>query len=84
MLRAVLSDSSRKWTLGEILEATEWSDQVHVAGAGQALNEAGLVEISESSSRRVGLGPEGQKAASDGLLESRIWDWVQQLSLIHI
>ena len=77
MLRAMLSNASRNWTLTEILEATEWTDQVHVAGAGQALSEAGLVEISETSSRRVVLGTEGQKAASEGLLESRIWDWLQ-------
>ena len=50
MLRALLSDTSRTWTLSEILEATKWTDQVHVAGAGQALNEAGLVEITESLS----------------------------------
>ena len=78
MLRALLSDASRNWTLSEILEVTEWSDQVHVAGAGQALHEAGLIEISESSSRSVGLGREGQKAASNGLLESRIWNWLLQ------
>ena len=66
MLRALLSDASRNWTLSEILEVTEWSDQVHVAGAGQALQEAGLIEISESSSRSVGLGREGKKAASNG------------------
>ena len=77
MLRAMLSNASRNWTLTEILEATEWTDQVHVAGAGQALSEAGLVEISETSSRRVVLGTEGQKAASEGLLESRIWNWLQ-------
>jgi len=78
MLRALLSDASRNWTLSEILEVTEWSDQVHVAGAGQALHEAGLIEISESSSRSVGLGREGQKAASNGLLEARIWNWLLQ------
>ena len=78
MLRALLSDASRNWTLSEILEVTEWSDQVHVAGAGQVLHEAGLIEISESSSRSVGLGREGQKAASNGLLEAQIWNWLLQ------
>ena len=47
MLRALLSDASHNWTLSEILEETDWNDQVHVAGAGQALHEAGLIEISE-------------------------------------
>ena len=78
MLVALLSDTSRNWTLSEILEATNWTDQVHVAGAGQALQEAGLIEISESSSRSVGLGQEGKKAASNGLLEARIWNWLLQ------
>ena len=78
MLRALLSDTSRTWTLSEILEATKWTDQVHVAGAGQALNEAGLVEITESSSRTVALGPEGVNAATNGLLEVRIWNWLLQ------
>ena len=76
MLRALLSDISRNWTLSEILEATKWTDQVHVAGAGQALNEAGLVEITESSSRTVVLGPEGLNAVTNGLLEARIWNWL--------
>ena len=78
MLRALLSDTLRNWTLSEILEATKWTDQVHVAGAGQALNEAGLVEITESSSRTVALGLEGVNAAKNGLLEERIWNWLLQ------
>ena len=57
---------------------TKWTDQVHVAGAGQALNEEGLVEITESSSRTVALGPEGVNAATNGLLEERIWNWLLQ------
>ena len=56
----------------------EWTDQVHVAGAGQALNEAGLVKSVESSSRTVALGPEGINAATNGLLEERIWNWLLQ------
>ena len=40
------------------------------------LNEAGLVEITESSSRTVVLGPEGLNAVTNGLLEARIWNWL--------
>jgi phenylalanyl-tRNA synthetase alpha chain len=77
MLRAMLSDASRTWNLPDLLEATGWSDQVHIAGAGTGLAEAGLLEISESIASTVSLGPEGEKAAKAGLLESRIWDWMQ-------
>ena len=77
MLRAMLSDSSRAWNLAGLLEATGWSDQVHIAGAGTGLAEAGLLEISESITSTVSLGPEGEEAAKAGLLESRIWDWMQ-------
>lgn len=77
MLRAMLSDASRTWNLADLLEATGWLDQVHIAGAGTGLAEAGLLEISESIASTVSLGPEGEKAAKAGLLESRIWDWMQ-------
>ena len=61
MLRAMLSDPSREWTLGQLLSETGWEDQVHVAGAGKKLEEEGLLELSESSSRMVSLGDEGQR-----------------------
>ena len=77
MLRMMLSDPKRAWSLDGLLEATGWTDQVHVAGAGTVLVEAGLVELAEVDSRIVSLGSEGEKAAADGLLESRIWDWMQ-------
>ena len=34
MLRAMRADPERTWDLDAILEATDWSDQAHVAGAG--------------------------------------------------
>ena len=55
MLRAMLSDSAREWTLGQLLSETGWEDQVHVAGAGKKLEEEGLLELNESSSRMVSL-----------------------------
>ena len=54
MLGALLSDTSRNWTLSEILEATKWTDQVHVAGAAGA-KRGGLVEITESSFAQLHL-----------------------------
>ena len=79
MLRAMLSDSAREWTLGQLLSETGWEDQVHVAGAGKKLEEEGLLELSESSSRMVSLGDEGQRASENGLLESRLWGWMSEL-----
>ena len=71
MLRAMLSDPARDWTLDRLLSETGWKDQVHIAGAGKKLEEEGLLELSESSSRMVSLGDEGHRAS-------------ENLSLIHI
>ena len=76
MLRAMLSDSSKDWTLGELLSETGWDDQVHVAGSGAALAEAGLVSVNEFRGSAVSLGEEGERASKEGLLEARIWDWL--------
>ena len=76
MLRAMLSDSSKDWTLGELLSETGWDDQVHVAGSGAALEEAGLVSVNEFRGSAVSLGEEGERASKEGLLEARIWDWL--------
>jgi len=76
MLRAMLGDPQAIWSLDQLLEACEWVDQAHVAGAGLALNEAGMVEIEEVTSRMITLGEEGRKALNDGLLESRLFAWI--------
>jgi len=77
MLKGMLSEPNRKWSLEKLLSVTDWDDQVHVAGAGKGLQEAGMVEIEETTSRIVTLGLKGKKAADDGLLESRLWDWIR-------
>ena len=76
MLRAMLSDSSKDWTLEELLKETGWDDQVHIAGSGTALEEAGLVLVTEHRGAVVSLGEEGERASKQGLLEARIWDWL--------
>ena len=43
MLRAMLSDPSREWTLGQLLSETGWEDQVHVAGAGRNSKRRGCL-----------------------------------------
>ena len=77
MLRVMHGDAERTWSLNDLLAATGWSDQVHVAGAGKELAEDGLVEILESQSSMVYLGKEGASAVENGLLEARIWKWFE-------
>ena len=76
MLRAMLSEPSKDWSLKELLSETGWGDQVHVAGSGAVLEEAGLVSVTEDRGAVVSLGQEGEIASKDGLLEARIWDWL--------
>ena len=76
MLKAMRADPERTWDLDAILEATDWSDQAHVAGAGGGLDEAGMVVVSEQRTTLWSLGPEGTAAAESGLLEARVWDWL--------
>jgi phenylalanyl-tRNA synthetase alpha chain len=64
------------WTLEELLEITQWNDQVHVAGAGKSLDENEFVETIEKYMKFITLGSEGQKAIENNLLEKRIWDWI--------
>ena len=76
MLRAMLSEPSKDWSLEELLSETGWDDQVHVAGSGAVLEEAGMVSVTEDRGAAVSLGQEGEIASKDGLLEARIWDWL--------
>ncbi len=78
MLRAMLSEPNRPWSLGQLLSATGWDDQVHVAGAGAGLEEFGLAEVSEERVSSVSLGEEGKFAATEGLLEDRLWGWLRE------
>ena len=76
MLRAMITEPQKVWNLEEILTITGWEDQVFVAGAGKSLEEEGLVNIEEEQRNFVSLGQEGLKANQEGLLESRLWEWV--------
>lgn len=76
MLKA-LQTRDGNWSLEDVLESCNWSDQAIATGAGHGLSDKGLVKIQESSSIEIRLGPEGEKAAVEGLLEKKIWDWVQ-------
>ena len=76
MLRFMRSKQENIWTLEELLEITQWNDQVHVAGAGKSLDENGFVETVEKKLKFITLGVEGHKATENSLLEKRIWDWI--------
>ncbi|MBT7321742.1 MAG: hypothetical protein HN852_03655, partial [Euryarchaeota archaeon] len=80
MLRAMLTKANHIWTLDELLEVTEWTDQVHVAGSGKILMEENLVQIIETKEKIVTLGDEGNNAVNNGLLEFKLWNWVIQQS----
>ena len=77
MLKALRSRPADTWTLDEVLSACQWDDQAYVAGSGLALAEHGLVDIDTTKSTIWSLGPEGLAAIEQGLLEQRIWDWLQ-------
>ena len=70
------SKEQHVWTLEELLQITQWNDQVHVAGAGKSLDENEFVETIEKHMKFVTLGSEGLKAIENGLLEERIWNWM--------
>lgn len=76
MLKALRTRPAETWSLDELLSACNWDDQAHVAGAGLALAENGLVEIKSTKTTIWELGPEGAAAIENGLLEQRIWNWL--------
>tara|TARA_B100001758_G_scaffold35716_1_gene26997 strand:- start:2503 stop:3963 length:1461 start_codon:yes stop_codon:yes gene_type:complete len=76
MLRA-LQKRSDDWTLEEILQECDWTDQAIAVSAGHGLTNKGLAKTMESSNKEVILGEEGIKASENGLLEARLWDFIQ-------
>ena len=80
MLKAMREEPSKTWNLTDLLSACDWTDQAHVAGAGAALSEAGLVNQTEARTTLWKLATEGVAAAENGLLEQRIWEWLSEQS----
>ena len=76
MLKAMLTNPSKDWTLDSLFEQTGWDDQVHIAGAGNVLSELKYVEINEEVTSLISLGQEGKNSLEIGLLESRLWSWI--------
>jgi len=77
MLRA-LQNRDSNWTLEEVLESCDWEDQAIAVSAGHGLANHGLVKMTESSKLDVILGIEGENAAVNGLLEARVWDYIEK------
>ena len=65
------------WTLEQVLAACDWEDQAVAVGAGHGLSNQGFVKIKESITNAIKLGAEGEKAVENGLLEARLWSWIQ-------
>ena len=61
----------------EVLESCDWEDQAIAVSAGHGLANHGLVKMTESSKLDVILGIEGEKAAVNGLLEARLWNYIE-------
>lgn len=77
MLLQMQGAEVRSWSLDEILNSCNWSDQAIAVGAGHGLENHGFVSVEEHLSTLVDLDDEGQRALNNGLLEQRIWDWVK-------
>ena len=80
MLKVMLTDSTKVWSLSDILVACDWQDQAIAVGAGLGLADKGLAKLSETVSTEVKLGAQGQSAVSEGLLEARLWNWFKSVS----
>ena len=76
MLKLMQSDTSKKWSLEEILSSCNWSDQAVAVGAGLGLSNAGVVDIEESVKTTIRLSAQGISATENGLLEARLWSWI--------
>ena len=80
MLRAMqLSEAERSWDLDSLLAACEWTDQAVAVGAGHGLQNHGLVDVDEQVLREISLDVGGEDAQQHGLLEQRIWSWMNSL-----
>ncbi|MDA8765799.1 hypothetical protein N9M62_02800, partial [Candidatus Poseidoniales archaeon] len=77
MLKVMQAKANHAWGLDTILDACGWKDQAVAVGAGHGLTNHGLATTTEHVSQTVKLAAEGTKAAAEGLLEHRLWAWIE-------
>ena len=76
MLSVMQGSEGQIWTLKDVLDACNWSDQAVAVGAGQGLADKGYVMVDENVSTEIRLASQGNSAIEEGLLESRLWKWI--------
>ncbi|MEK9730849.1 MAG: phenylalanine--tRNA ligase subunit alpha [Candidatus Poseidoniales archaeon] len=77
LLRNMKDDHSKSWDVASILEQCQWNDQAIAVGAAQGLVEKGLLEEDEQHSTMVRRLQNGDNALQQGLLEQRIFSWIE-------
>lgn len=76
MLALMQSRPMKEWELEDIQSSCNWSDQATPVTAGHGLSNQTLVSIKESTTKTWSLGKAGIDAIQSGLLEARLWDWL--------
>ena len=77
MLKMMQGSMGKEWQLEEVLEACGWKDQAVAVTAAHGLDNQGFLTTTEVNSSEVRLAKEGESAKENGLLESRLWNWIQ-------
>ena len=80
MLGVMQSNENEDWTVQKLCHLTKFEDQAIIVGAGIGLVEKSLAIGIENKKTFWTLGNEGIKANSEGLLEIKLWEWLQSSS----
>ena len=80
MLGVMQSNENEDWTVQKLCNLTKFEDQAIIVGAGIGLVEKSLAIGIENKKTFWTLGNEGIKANSEGLLEIKLWEWLQSSS----
>ena len=76
-LLAKMQGTSEDWDVEKVLSSCDWNDQAVAVSAGEGLFNKGLLMQNTTSSSSVILGGLGEVALTEGLLEERLWNWIQ-------
>lgn len=80
ILGVMQSNENEDWTVQKLCNLTKFEDQAIIVGAGIGLVEKNLATGVENKKIFWTLGDEGIKANSEGLLEIKLWEWLQSSS----